>query len=155
MFADFIKIAVLCVVMGGASIPIAFTVNSNPFVVWAGNAAGSLLSAIVVIYIGNRITDQAFKKKVSRWRIGKKIVIAYDEGGDNQKVGKVRIIINKHGLRLFSLLCPLFPGVLVSTIAVYILDLDKKIYKRWMLLGVTAVSGLYVFAYWFTLNHFK
>ncbi len=155
MFFNIIQIALLCIFIGGASIPIAFTINSNPFVVWAGNALGSVLSAVVVIYIGNRITDDKFKKKVSKWRMGRKIVTTYDESGNNVKVGKVRVSINKHGLRLFSLLCPIFPGVLLSTIAIYALDLNRKLYVRWMLLGVFLVSGAYVFAYWFALNHIK
>jgi formate/nitrite transporter FocA (FNT family) len=149
MFGNIIKIAILCIVMGGASIPVAFTIDSNPFVVWFGNALGSLISAFVVIYVSNRITDDKFKKKVSKWRIGKKIVITYEDSSENKHVDKARIFVNKHGLRLFSLLCPIFPGVLVSTIAVYALDLNKKLYVRWMLVGVFFVSGAYVFAYWF------
>jgi hypothetical protein len=153
MFLQILKIAILCIVLGGASIPVSFAVNSNPFIVWGGNALGSLLSAVVVIYVGNRITNQAFKDKVSRWRVGKKIIVAYDDGGNSKKVIKARVIINKHGLRLFSLVCPIFPGVLVSTIAVFILDLDLKVYKRWMFAGVILVSGFYVFSYWFLLQH--
>ena len=148
MIFDIIHIAILCIVIGVASIPVSFTVNSSPLVVWVGNALGSLVSAAVVIYIGNRITDEKFKKKVSKHRPGRKVVNAFDQGQSNKSVVKARGFIDKHGLKIFSLLCPIFPGVLLSTVAVYILDLDKHIYKRWMFAGVFFVSGAYVLGYW-------
>lgn len=148
MFLNIIQIALLCIFIGGASIPVSFTINSNPFVVWAGNALGSIISAVVVIYIANRIDNDKFKKKVSKYRVGKKIVKAFDSGNKNKKTEEATGFIQKHGLRLFSLLCPIFPGVLVSTVAVYALNLDKKTYIHWMLAGVFFVSGGYVFSYW-------
>jgi hypothetical protein len=69
---------------------------------------------------------------------------------ENKKVLKVRVLIDKHGLRVFSFICPIFPGVLISTAAVYLFDLDRKIYKRWMIAGIFFASGAYVFGYWFT-----
>lgn len=148
VFIDILKIAVYCIVLGGASIPLSFHVNSSPAVVWSGNALGSLISAVFVIFVMRRIVSDAFRSKVSRVRIGKKIVTIYDAGSDSKNVKKAQVIINKHGLRLFSLVCPVFPGVLVSTIAVYLLELDTKIYKRWMFAGVVLVSGGYVYGYW-------
>lgn len=149
MLISIIEIALLCIVIGGASIPLSFGINSNPFVVWAGNALGSLISAAVVIYIGNRITDKKFDDKVSKRKIGKKVVTIFTEDqSDNKKIKKAQIIIDKHGLRIFGLLCPIFPGVLISTAAVYILGLDKKVFKKWMFVGVFFVSGFYVFSYW-------
>jgi len=145
---DIIQITLLCIFLGGASIPISFTVSSSPVIVWLGNALGSLISAAVVIYVGNRMTDKKSEEKLNKKRFTKKIVTVFEEGGDSKKVQKVRIIIDKHGLRLFSLLCPIFPGVLISTVAVYMLDLDRKIYKHWMAAGVIFVSGFYVFGYW-------
>ncbi|HSW84993.1 MAG TPA: hypothetical protein VLF79_00050 [Candidatus Saccharimonadales bacterium] len=148
MFADIIKIAVLCVFIGGASIPVSFVINTSPWVVWFGNALGSLFSAVVVIYICERITSKKFRNKAVKRRLGKKVVEVYEEGDDNKKVLKARVLIDKHGLRVFSFLCPIFPGVLVSTIAVYVLNLDKHIYKKWMYTGVFIASGFYVFSYW-------
>lgn len=139
--------------MGSASIPISFQVNSNPFIVWFGNALGSVISAVVVIYIGNRLTSKPFKDKVSKHKVGKKVTKVFDEGDDNKKVQKAGSFIDKHGLRFFSLLCPIFPGVTVSTAAVFMLNLDRKLYKRWMFTGVVFVSGAYVFGYWFTVIH--
>jgi hypothetical protein len=153
MNSGILRIALLCIVIGSASIPISFAINPNPFVVWFGNALGSVLSALVVIFIANRITNQRFKKKISRWRVGNKVVTLYDEGQKNKKVDKAGIFIDKHGLRIFSLLCPIFPGVTISTIVVYVLDLDKQIYKKWMLAGVFFVSGAYCFGYWFIFLH--
>ena len=60
MVVDILKIAVLCIVAGAASIPVSFGVNSSPVIVWLGNALGSLASAIVVIYIGDRLTSRSF-----------------------------------------------------------------------------------------------
>ena len=148
MILEILKIASLCIIIGSASIPISFTINGSPWVVWAGNALGSLLSAFVVIFIGDRVMSNKFRMRVSKSRVGKKIVLSFDEGADNKNVTKARIFINKHGLRIFSLLCPIFPGVLISTVTVYLLDLDKKIYKRWMFAGVIFVSGAYVLGYW-------
>ncbi len=148
MISQILKIALLCITLGSASIPISFTISSSPWVVWAGNALGSLLSAFVVIFIGDRITSDKFKVRVSKTRLGKKIIVTFEAGPDNKKSATTRNFINKHGLRLFSLLCPLFPGVLLSTATVYLLDLDKKLYKRWMLTGVILVSGAYVAGYW-------
>ena len=148
MFGQIIKIAILCILIGTASIPVSFTINSSPWVVWLGNALGSFLSAVFVIYIGDRITDERFKKRMSKRRLGKKIVKVFDEGSRSKRIAKARTSINKHGLKLFALVCPIFPGVTVSTAAVYILDLDKRTYKRWMLAGVVLVSGIYIFGYW-------
>ena len=129
-------------------IPVSFEVNNNPIIVWFGNALGSLISALVVIYIGDRLTNNKFKNKVNSRRFGKKIITVFEQGEDNKKVMKARVLINKHGLRIFSFLCPVFPGVLISTSAVYVLELDRKIYKRWMLAGVFFASGAYVCVYW-------
>ena len=153
MNAGILRIALLCIVFGSVSIPVSFTVNPNPIVVWWGNALGSAISALVVIFIANRITSRRFKAKVSRWRVGRKVVTLYDEGQNNTKVNKAGNFIERHGLRIFSLFCPIFPGVTISTIAVYVLDLDKKIYKKWMLAGVVFVSGAYCFGYWFIFLH--
>lgn len=143
-----IKIALLCIVIGSASIPISFTINSSPVVVWLGNGLGSLVSALVVIFIGERITSKRFKDKISKRRIGKKVVTTFDEGQDNKKVQKARGFIDKHGLRFFAFFCPIFPGALISTTTVYLFDLDRKIYKRWLSAGIFFVSGAYVFGYW-------
>jgi hypothetical protein len=148
MLGNIIKIAGLCILIGCASIPVSFTIDSSPWVVWLGNALGSLLSAVVVIYIGNRITDDKFKKRISKRRGGRKVVKAFDEGQSSKTVVKTKRLVDNHGLKVFSFLCPIFPGVLFSTVAVYILDLDKQIYKRWMFSGVFFASGIYVFGYW-------
>jgi hypothetical protein len=150
MYPGILKIAALCILGGAASIPLSFGINSNPVVVWLGNALGSLISALVVIYIGERLTSDRIKNKVGKRRFGKKIVTVFEEGEDNKKVLRVRILINRHGLRVFSFLCPIFPGVLISTSAVYLFDLDRKIYKRWMIAGIFFASGAYVSIYWWT-----
>ena len=150
VIVDVIVIALLCIVLGGASIPIDFGINDNPFVVWGGNALGSVISALVVIYVANRFLKKEHQGKLKQKKFTKKIITVFEEGDDNKKVKKASIMINKHGLRLFSLVCPIFPGVLFSTAAVYALDLDKRLYLRWMPLGVILVSGFYVFGYWLT-----
>lgn len=72
MAENILQIAVMCTVLGGASIPLSFNVNSNPIVVWFGNALGSLISAVVVIYIGNRIIDKRFEDNISKRRMDKR-----------------------------------------------------------------------------------
>lgn len=148
IFANIIVIAILCIFIGGASIPVAFTINSDPVVVWVGNALGSLISALVVIKIANKLSNKENDSKLKKRRYTRKIVTVFEEGDDSKQVKKASILINKHGLRVFSLVCPIFPGVLISTAAVYVLNLDKKLYLKWMSAGVVLVSGFYVFSYW-------
>ena len=148
LLLDIIWIALLCIFIGGASIPIAFTVNSDPAVVWVGNALGSLISALIVIKIANKLSNKDDDSKLKKRRYTRKIVTVFEEGDDSKHVRKASIMINKHGLRIFSLICPIFPGVLISTAAVYALNLDKKLYLKWMSAGVVLVSGFYVFSYW-------
>jgi hypothetical protein len=149
MFGNIIKIAFLCIVIGAASIPVSFTIDSSPFIVWLGNALGSLISALVVIYIADRLTSDRFKDRVRKFRIGNKIVKIFDQGDDNEHIKKASGFINKHGLRLFALFCPIFPGALIATAAVYLLGLNTKIYRFWLTIGIFLVSGAYVFGYWF------
>lgn len=148
MLTNIFKIAFLCITIGAASIPVSFKIDSSPFVVWIGNALGSIISALVVIFIAERLTSNRFKEHVRKFRFGKKIVTVFDEGDDNKHVQKASGFINRHGLRIFALLCPIFPGALIATAAVYLLDLDKKIYRFWLTIGVFLVSGAYVFGYW-------
>jgi len=149
MFGGVIRIAVLCVAVGAASIPLSFIINSNPFIVWLGNSLGSLFSAWIVLYIADHLTSDKTQSRISRFRVGKKVVTIFEDGNENEKVLKVRLFINNHGLRIFSFLCPIFPGVLLSTAAVYIFDLDQHIFKKWMVAGVIFASGAYVFGYWY------
>ena len=148
MLGDILKIALLCILIGAVSIPASFNVNSSPVIVWFGNALGSLFSVAAVVYIGERITDEKFKEKAKKRRMGEKIVKTFDEGNRNKNVVLARDFINKRGLKIFSLICPIFPGTLIATTAVYLLDLDKNIYKRWVTAGVFLASGVYVFGYW-------
>ena len=148
MVLDIIKIAGLCVIVGSASIPLSFGVNSSPVIVWLGNVLGCLFSATIIIYIGQNITSQKFKQRASRNRIGKKVVGIFDQGDSNKSVAKAGHFINDHGLRFFSFISPLFPGVLIGTAAVYLLNLSKRTYISWMIGGTFFVSGAYVFSYW-------
>lgn len=148
MIGQILQIAVLCIVIGGASIPVSFTISSSPVVVWIGNSLGSLISALFVIAIAERLASDKFRARVTKVRAGKKVVEVLDEGNANAKVDKTRNLINKHGIKLFALFCPIFPGALISTATVYTLNLDKHTYKRWLPIGIFLVSGLYVFGYW-------
>ncbi len=150
MSSGLLRIALLCIVAGAASIPISFGINSSPVIVWIGNALGSLVSALFVIFIAEHLTSQQFRDRLRKHRASKKIITVFEEGDDNKKVLKARVFINKHGLRIFSFFCPIFPGVLIATTAVYLLELDTKLYKRWMIAGIFFASGAYVLAYWFT-----
>ena len=135
-----IHIAILCVVGGAASIPISFGITSSPVIVWLGNALGSLVSALFVIFIAERMGSKAYRDRMNKHRASRKVITIFEQGDDNQKVLKARIFINRHGLKVFSFLCPIFPGVLISTAAVYLLELDTKLYKRWMVAGVVFAS---------------
>jgi|GEM_PF-4260943 len=148
MLKDIIKIAFLCIVIGSASIPVGFTITKLPEIVYIGNVLGSVISALFVVIIGDKIKDKEFRKKMNRHRPGKKIVTVFEQGENNKKVMKARVSIDKHGLRFFSFFCPIFPGVLIASIAVYVLDLDRTIYKKWMFSGILFACGMYVYGYW-------
>lgn len=143
-----LRIALLSITIGVASIPVSFAINSSPVIVWLGNALGSLLSALVVIFIANRISDTKFKQRVSKRFLGRKVITVFEEGDNNKKVLKARIFVDNHGLKIFSFIAPIFPGVLIATAAVYIFELNREIYKRWVIAGIFFASGAYVFGYW-------
>lgn len=148
MLGQIIKIAFLCVAVGSVSIPLGFQINSSPWVVYAGNVLGSLISAFVLIYIGDRITSPKFRKRLSKRILGRKIVTVYEAGENNRKVLRARLFIDKHGLKVFAFLCPLFPGTTIATVAVYALNLDSRIYRKWMYTGTFFVCFVYVFGFW-------
>jgi hypothetical protein len=150
MFSGLLRIALLCLIGGVASIPLSFNINSSPIIVWLGNALGSLVSLVVVIYFAEHFQGGKYAGKPRKHWVSRKIITVLETDKDNKKVVKARIFINKHGLRVFSFFCPLFPGVLLSTAAIYLLDLDKSLYKKWVTAGIFFASGAYVFGYWFT-----
>ena len=127
VFLDILAIALLCIVLGGASIPIAFTITDDPVTVWAGNALGSVISAVAVIIIMNKLTNKDNEEKLKKKKFTRKIVTVFEEGDDNKKVKKATIMINKHGLRVFSLVSsqlfsssprrrPIKPGIHTSNL---------------------------------------
>jgi hypothetical protein len=102
-----------------------------------------------VIYIGHRMVSDSTKSTLDKSRLGRKISAVFEEGDSNISVGKARNFINKHGIRLFGIVSPLFPGVLLATMTVYLFGLDRQMFARWMFAGVVFVSGGYVFGYWY------
>lgn len=149
MLKNILIVAILSVIIGGAAIPIGFMMTDKISVVYIGNVLGSIFSALIIIFIGDRIKDREFRNKINKNRAGQKIIYIFEQGESNRKVLKVKLRVDKHGLRFFSFLCPIFPGVFISSLAVYILDLDRTIYKKWMFSGILLSSGLYVLGYWF------
>ncbi len=149
MIKNIIIIAILSTAIGGASIPLGFAITDKVSIVYLGNLIGSVVSAMFVVFIGDKIKDQEFRKKINKRRAGRKVIYIFEQGENSKKVLKVKLRVDKHGLRLFSFFCSMFPGTLASSIAVYVLDLDRTIFKKWMFLGILFNSALYVFGYWF------
>lgn len=131
---DILLIALVGMIAGLVSIPFGFGINSNPFVVYFGNALGSLFALICLLYLSGKIIDKYLAKKV-----------------DKKDVEKVGTFINKHGVRAFGLFAPLFPGVTIAVPSALVLKLDMKFFKRWLYVGIFLVSAFYVFGYWFTI----
>ena len=134
MIVNIFLIAVVGFVAGLISIPFGFTLTSSPIVVYVGNALGSLTGAIVFLYFSDRIISRFIKPKPNA-----------------KKTAQVSKFINKHGVRLFGLICPLFPGVTFGVPAAIALDLNMRVFKRWLFAGIFLVSAGYVFAYWWTI----
>lgn len=148
LISQIIKIAFLCITVGSLSIALGFKINSSPWVVYTGNVLGSLVSAWIIIFIGDRITSQSFRNRLRKRILGRKIVTVYEAGEDNKKIRHARIFINKHGIKFFAFLSPLFPGTTIATVAVYALNLDTKLFKKWICLGIFFVCFIYVFGFW-------
>lgn len=132
-FLDIFLIALVGMIAGLFSIPFGFGLNSNPFVVYFGNALGSLFALICLLYLSSKFIDRFLKKKI-----------------DKDQIKKVGDFINKHGVRAFGLIAPLFPGVTIAVPSALVLKLDMKYFKRWLYVGIFLVSAVYVFGYWFT-----
>lgn len=130
---DILLIALVGMIAGLVSIPFGFGINDNPFVVYLGNALGSLFALICLLYLSNKIINKYIAKKVSK-----------------KDVDKVGGFINKHGVRAFGLVAPLFPGVTIAVPSALILKLDMKFFKFWLYIGIFLVSAVYVFGYWWT-----
>lgn len=132
-FVDIFLIAVVGMIAGLVSIPFGFTLNNNPFIVYLGNALGSLFALLFLLYFSSKFIDRFLKKKV-----------------DKKDVEKVGNFINKHGVRVFGLFAPLFPGVTIAVPSALILKLEMKSFKRWLFVGIFLISAVYVFGYWIT-----
>lgn len=133
VIVDILLIALVGMIAGLVSIPFGFGINSNPFVVYIGNALGSLFALFCLLFLSGKFIDRYLKKKV-----------------DKKEVEKVGSFINKHGVRVFGLVSPLFPGVTIAVPSALILKLDMRSYKRWLYVGIFLVSAGYVFVYWHT-----
>lgn len=137
MILDIFLIAVASLTLGLASIPFGFTLTNDPFVVYFGNALGSLVAAIVFLYFSSKIISRFMKRR--------------KKTNDAKKTAQVGSFIDKHGVRLFGLVCPLFPGVTFGVPAAIALELDMKKFKRWLFVGIFVVSAGYVFLYYWTI----
>jgi hypothetical protein len=131
MVIDIILIAIVGAIAGLASIPFGFTLTSSVYVVFIGNAFGSLVAALALLYFSDKLIARFFKKGVS-----------------DKSINRITKLLNKYGLRIFGLVSPLFPGVTVSVPSAILLKVDMKTYKRWMYVGIFLISGAYVVAYW-------
>lgn len=131
--ADILLIAIVGAVLGLASIPFGFHLTTSPIVVYLGNAFGSLFAAIVLLYLSDKFVAKFFQKKIKQ-----------------EKIERVSVFINKYGVHLYGLLCPLFPGVTVSVPAAIALKLNMRAFKIWLYMGLFLVSAGYVFGYWWT-----
>jgi formate/nitrite transporter FocA (FNT family) len=131
VLVDIILIALVGMIAGLVSIPFGFTLTSSPTVVYLGNALGSLFAVLILIYLSKSVISRYLEKKL-----------------DKEKIEGVTRFVNKHGVRLFGIVCPFFPGVTISVPAAIALKLDLKKFERWMYVGIFVVSAGYVFSYW-------
>ena len=131
-FVNIVLIAVVGAIAGLVSIPFGFKLTDSPATVYVGNALGSLVPVLLLFYFSNRIIASRFKKKLNQDRL--------DQAGD---------FINKHGIKAYGLVCPLFPGVTVSVPAAVLMKLNMRQFKPWLYAGVFIISAGYVFGYYF------
>lgn len=106
-------------------IPLGFFLNLNPFLIAILAASGSILSAFLVILLGDNI-----RTKFIKWRYGEKSI----------KKGRIYNIWNKYGIIGLGLLSPLLFGAPLGAAIGVGLGARNDQLLLWMSIGIVIWS---------------
>jgi membrane protein YqaA with SNARE-associated domain len=121
-------------------IPLGLFLDLNPLIVAITAAAGSILSAFIVIVLGDNL-----RKWFIKWRYGEKSI----------QNGRIYDIWNKYGIIGLGLLSPLLFGSPLGAALGIGLGAQKDRLFIWMSLGIIIWSGFLTVAGYFGLISFQ
>jgi membrane protein YqaA with SNARE-associated domain len=121
-------------------IPLGLFLDLNPVLIAISAAAGSILSALLVVLLGEGI-----RKWFIKWRYGEK----------SPKQGRIYEIWNKYGIIGLGLLSPLLFGAPLGAALGIGLGAPKNRLLLWMALGIVVWSIILTAAGFFGLMSFQ
>ena len=121
-------------------IPLGFFLNLNPVLIVIISAAGSILSAYLVIILGEGI-----RKRFIKWRYGEQLI----------KKGRIYDIWNKYGIIGLGLLSPLFFGAPIGAALGIGLKAPRYRLLSWMSIGIVIWSIILTASGFFGLMSFQ
>ena len=121
-------------------IPLGFFLNLNPVLIAIISAAGSILSAYLVIILGEGI-----RKRFIKWRYGEQLI----------KKGRIYDIWNKYGIIGLGLLSPLLFGAPIGAALGIGLKAPRYRLLSWMSIGIVIWSIILTTSGFFGLMSFQ
>ena len=121
-------------------IPLGFFLNLNPVLIVIISAAGSILSAYLVIILGEGI-----RKRFIKWRYGEQLI----------KKGRIYDIWNKYGIIGLGLLSPLLFGAPIGAALGIGLKAPRYRLLSWMSIGIVIWSIILTTSGFFGLMSFQ
>ena len=121
-------------------VPLGFFLNLNPVLIAIISAAGSILSAYLVIILGEGI-----RKRFIKWRYGEQLI----------KKGRIYDIWNKYGIIGLGLLSPLLFGAPIGAALGIGLKAPRYRLLSWMSIGIVIWSIILTASGFFGLMSFQ
>ena len=121
-------------------VPLGFFLNLNPVLIAIISAAGSILSAYLVIILGEGI-----RKRFIKWRYGEQLI----------KKGRIYDIWNKYGIIGLGLLSPLLFGAPIGAALGIGLKAPRYRLLSWMSIGIVIWSIILTTSGFFGLMSFQ
>ena len=121
-------------------VPLGFFLNLNPVLIAIISAAGSILSAYLVIILGEGI-----RKRFIKWRYGEQLI----------KKGRIYDIWNKYGIIGLGLLSPLLFGAPIGAALGIGLKAPRYRLLSWMSIGIVIWSIILTTSGFFCLMSFQ
>ena len=121
-----------------AGIPAGFVMKLNPAAIFGVASAGSIVSALIVIFAGDAVRNMLVKNKNS---------------GSRQ--GRAAVILEKYGVPGLGLLSPLLFGAPLGAALGVILGVGRAKLALWMTLGILLWAAALTFAGVLGIDFFK
>jgi hypothetical protein len=122
-----ISVFIVSIIELWLAIPWGLYINLNPLVIFIASSAGSILSAFLVIMLGERI-----RKWIIKWRYGNR----------KPEHGKIYNIWKKYGVIGLGLLSPLLFGAPLGAALGIGLGANKNHLLLWMTVGIVIWSAV-------------